>query len=160
MFIHLGHVGRRHQVDTFERYLDSFDAAAEQIRRNYVIQNGRPWHPDLLGEPWFSESRCGWQKCLMQWFRNDNHIVLCKILSNEWVKYSLFFKYVIHPTVYGSTNYAYFNDGWRDHPGNQGLAEPKFVFAHTLRALVPQAKLIFIIRQPTERWSVRCKVFE
>ena len=53
--------------------------------------------------------------------------------------------------VDGSPSYLWNYDGWWRIPANQGLSEPRVVQAHTIKALVPKAKVIAILRDPTER---------
>ena len=43
-------------------------------------------------------------------------------------------------------------DKWREIPGHKDLEEPKFTVAMTLKALIPQAKIIIIMRNPVYRY--------
>ena len=42
-------------------------------------------------------------------------------------------------------------DCWTDIPGNRGLAEPKYTLAHSIKKLVPDARILMILREPTSR---------
>ncbi|ELU18071.1 hypothetical protein CAPTEDRAFT_107906 [Capitella teleta] len=54
-------------------------------------------------------------------------------------------------TIDGCPAYLWDYDGWQKIPGNKGLDEPRFILAHSIKELVPEAKIIAILRHPTER---------
>ncbi len=58
--------------------------------------------------------------------------------------------YVILP-VDGTPSSLWDYDGWWRIPGNRGLAEPRYILAHTVRKLVPDAKIVVILRNPVDR---------
>ncbi|KAK3606996.1 hypothetical protein CHS0354_011864 [Potamilus streckersoni] len=63
---------------------------------------------------------------------------------------------LFHKLITGeaSVNTAAMNDLWYKLPENSGLKEPRYTNANYLRHLIPQVRLIFIMRDPTERlWS-------
>ena len=37
---------------------------------------------------------------------------------------------------------------------NKGLMEPRYIAAHYIRHITPDAKLIFIFRNPTDRYTM------
>lgn len=43
------------------------------------------------------------------------------------------------------------NDRWPLHPGNEGKDEPIYIVAHSIWNVTPQAKFIFMVREPVER---------
>ena len=53
--------------------------------------------------------------------------------------------------VDASPNTVFELDGWRDVPGNDDWHEPKYTVAMTIKALTPSARIIIILRNPTER---------
>ena len=40
---------------------------------------------------------------------------------------------------------------WKELPENRGLDEPKYVTAHYVKHIVPDVKIIVILRNPTDR---------
>ncbi|ELT90299.1 hypothetical protein CAPTEDRAFT_124050, partial [Capitella teleta] len=60
-------------------------------------------------------------------------------------------------TVEGSSTYLWNYDGWEEISGNRGLSEPKYILAHAIRELVPKAKIVVILRHPTERLFLHFK---
>ncbi|KAK2141996.1 hypothetical protein LSH36_1007g01035 [Paralvinella palmiformis] len=48
-------------------------------------------------------------------------------------------------------SYCYDNDGWRLIPGNRDLDEPRYGVPHVIRHVTPSAKIILLLRDPTER---------
>ena len=42
-------------------------------------------------------------------------------------------------------------DLWDRLPGNKGLEEPKYILAHIIQSLTPQARIIVILRNPVDR---------
>lgn len=58
-----------------------------------------------------------------------------------------------HPkiTIDGSPTYIYDFDGWTKLAANKGLSEPKYTIADLIHEVTPQAKVIFILRNPTDR---------
>lgn len=53
--------------------------------------------------------------------------------------------------VDASVGTMYITDRWMLYPGNEGLSQPRVINAHHLRALVPHAKIVILIREPVER---------
>jgi hypothetical protein len=51
-----------------------------------------------------------------------------------------------------SSTKIFYMDNWREIPGHEGLDEPKYTVAMTLKALIPQAKIIIIMRNPVDRY--------
>ena len=41
---------------------------------------------------------------------------------------------------------------WKELPENRGLDEPKYVTAHYVKHIVPDVKIIVILRDPTDRY--------
>ena len=62
-------------------------------------------------------------------------------------------KSVLSGAVDGTPAYYWDYDGWRKITGNEGLEEPRYILAHALYRLVPDAKIIAILRQPSERYT-------
>ncbi len=62
---------------------------------------------------------------------------------------------MVAPTVLvsvdASPQYLWEYNGWRQVPGNQGLVEPRYLAAHAIQALVPQARILVLLREPVER---------
>ncbi|ELT92168.1 hypothetical protein CAPTEDRAFT_141192, partial [Capitella teleta] len=58
-----------------------------------------------------------------------------------------------HPgiTIDGSSFLLWKDDYWTSIPGNQGLSEPKFLSAHAIRAVQPDASIVATLRNPTDR---------
>ncbi len=54
-------------------------------------------------------------------------------------------------TVDASPSYIWDYDGWQRIPGNEGLSEPLYTLSHTLKAMVPKAKIIVLLRNPVDR---------
>ena len=52
----------------------------------------------------------------------------------------------------GTPSYLWDYDGWVQNPINKGLAEPKFTIADDIHQINPNAKIIFIFRNPTDRF--------
>ncbi len=51
-----------------------------------------------------------------------------------------------------STGTLYYNRRWQTEPGNDvNMTEPKYLNAHYLHAVQPEAKIIISLRNPTER---------
>ncbi|KAK2143826.1 hypothetical protein LSH36_810g01048 [Paralvinella palmiformis] len=54
-----------------------------------------------------------------------------------------------------SSSYLFWEDnGWPSHPGNKGLTVPGYTTAMALHTAQPDAKLIVLLRNPTERASL------
>ena len=51
----------------------------------------------------------------------------------------------------GSSYLFWEDNGWPSHPGNKGLLEPRYTAAMALHTAQPQAKLIVLLRNPTDR---------
>ena len=51
----------------------------------------------------------------------------------------------------GTPTYLVDYDGWRNIPGNEGLEEPKYILAHILKQLTPNAKFVVLLRNPIDR---------
>ena len=45
---------------------------------------------------------------------------------------------------------------WRCMEGNQGVEEPRYTTADVIHRLNPHAKVVFIMREPVDRWVGRC----
>jgi hypothetical protein len=48
--------------------------------------------------------------------------------------------------------YFWEDNGWPNHPGNKGLTEPRYTTSMALHTAQPEAKLIVLLRDPTERY--------
>ncbi|KAK3796013.1 hypothetical protein RRG08_063398 [Elysia crispata] len=59
----------------------------------------------------------------------------------------------IHPAITGdgSVSTLWSNDDWWKNPENCGLSEPRYTNAHHVHKLIPQAKIIVILRNPVDR---------
>jgi N-acetylgalactosamine 4-sulfate 6-O-sulfotransferase len=80
----------------------------------------------------------------------SRHSVLTsKQIDQFWSK-RLVFSW-LPPEVDGTPAYLWDYDGWENIRGNKGLEEPRYILAHAIRKLVPEAKIIVILRQPSER---------
>ncbi len=55
-------------------------------------------------------------------------------------------------TVDASVNYLFNALAWKQLPGNKHLGEPQFLPAHLIKHLVPQAKILVILRDPVKRY--------
>ena len=72
--------------------------------------------------------------------KNDNNI---DALSIHLINYL---------TVDGTPGLQWDYYSWMQIPINQGLREPKYILAHTIHELTPQARIIFILRNPVDRY--------
>lgn len=53
--------------------------------------------------------------------------------------------------VDGTPAYLWDYDGWEKIAGNEGLKEPRYILPHAIYELVPNAKIIAILRDPADR---------
>ena len=60
---------------------------------------------------------------------------------------------MLYIAVDGTPAYLWDYKGWETITGNHGLQEPRYILAHALYTLVPNAKIIAILRDPTSRYS-------
>ena len=56
----------------------------------------------------------------------------------------------------GTPSYIYDFDGWTKLPINKGRTEPLYSIADIIAQLTPNAKIIIIVRNPTNRYSSQC----
>ncbi|XP_071089470.1 carbohydrate sulfotransferase 15-like isoform X1 [Haliotis cracherodii] len=119
-------------------------------------------HPDVVSPPmkeshWWAKNRFGWRLNFTS-----------KVPINDYIdlydKAALFMEHVNDPntseeqegyhqliTGDASVSTLWFNDYWWQLPENCGFTEPKYTNAHYIRYLIPKAKIIIILRDPTER---------
>ena len=120
-------------------------------------------HPHItrssIKEPnWWTRRRTGYEKrpygrfentSLAEYLNNFDHAALeiertveTGRDGKEW-----------HPmiTMDASSMLLWEDDGWHNLPSNAGLTEPRVTSAHSLRAVQPHAKLVFILRHPSDR---------
>ncbi|KAL3846986.1 hypothetical protein ACJMK2_017926 [Sinanodonta woodiana] len=102
--------------------------------------DGRRFHQD---HPWTFED-------FIDTFKADAEVIQKNSTYNR--SEALLFHNLI--TGEASVNTAAMNDLWHKLPENSGLKEPRYTNANYVRHLIPRARLIFIMRDPTERlWS-------
>ncbi len=51
----------------------------------------------------------------------------------------------------GTPNYLTDYDHWEKIPGNQGLSEPRYILAHVIKRVTPNAKIVAQLRNPVKR---------
>lgn len=51
----------------------------------------------------------------------------------------------------GTVDVSFDNSHWRQLPGNEGCNEPVYTNPHFLRHIVPNVKLIVMMRNPVDR---------
>ena len=54
----------------------------------------------------------------------------------------------------GTADAAYDNPRWQDFPGNENCVEPRITNADYFHKLLPNLKVIFLVRNPVERYSM------
>ena len=53
----------------------------------------------------------------------------------------------------GTPSLAWYNAYWSVLPGNENCLEPKVIIADHVKSITPDAKIIFILRNPTQRYG-------
>jgi hypothetical protein len=54
----------------------------------------------------------------------------------------------------GTVDVSHDNNRWREVPGNEGCNEPRILNSHYLYHLNPKMKLIFMMRNPIDRYFI------
>ncbi|CAL1530082.1 unnamed protein product [Lymnaea stagnalis] len=116
-------------------------------------------HPDIVTPPskeshWWGKNRYGWCLNSTESIPLSDYIDLYDSAAvhiesgGEGVRKKKYYRKI---TSDASVSTLWSNDEWWKSSENCGLLEPRFTNAQYVHAILPQAKIIVIVRNPTER---------